>query len=396
MSTTTFHRDRFTWLAYLLLSFYGYFINVLGPITPFLKDELGLTYTISSLHYTAFALGILLVGLGGNLVTHWLGRSRALWLAAFGLSFGTLLLLLGRPPLVTICSSLLMGLVGSLTLISVPSALSDQHGEQRAVALAEANVLASLIATAAPLMVGSFVGLPGGWRLALGLVALTPLMLYPLFRSANPPETAPTLPAETQRTQRLPPLYWVYWLGIVLAVAAEFCMISWSAGYFETALGLPQARAAQAVSLFFVAMILGRLAGSRLVQRISSHRLVPAATLLALAGFLLYWQATGPLGGLLGLFLTGLGIASLYPLILALAIGAAGSQTVQASTRATLASGTAILALPLILGRLADAAGIRQAYGVVLLVLLGLLAISLLTGIKTGGLRQQAAPSHSD
>ena len=26
----TFHRDLFTWLAYLLLAFYGYFLNVLS------------------------------------------------------------------------------------------------------------------------------------------------------------------------------------------------------------------------------------------------------------------------------------------------------------------------------------------------------------------------------
>jgi len=38
-----FHRDRVTWLAYLRLAFYGYFLNSLGPITPFLKDELKLS-----------------------------------------------------------------------------------------------------------------------------------------------------------------------------------------------------------------------------------------------------------------------------------------------------------------------------------------------------------------
>ena len=69
-----FTRDRFTWLAYLLLAFYGYFLNVIGPVTPFLKDELGLSYTVSSLHYTAFALGILLVGLGGQIVIRRIGR----------------------------------------------------------------------------------------------------------------------------------------------------------------------------------------------------------------------------------------------------------------------------------------------------------------------------------
>ncbi len=64
----TFHRDRFTWLAYLALACYGYFLNVLGPITPFLKEELQLNYTLSGFHFTAFAIGILLIGLGGHLL----------------------------------------------------------------------------------------------------------------------------------------------------------------------------------------------------------------------------------------------------------------------------------------------------------------------------------------
>jgi hypothetical protein len=44
----TLHRDRFKWLAYLALAFYGYFLNALGLITPFLKDEMRLTYAIGS------------------------------------------------------------------------------------------------------------------------------------------------------------------------------------------------------------------------------------------------------------------------------------------------------------------------------------------------------------
>jgi hypothetical protein len=48
--TQSFQRDRFTWLAYLFLGFYSYFLNGLGPITPLLKEELKLSYTVSSLH----------------------------------------------------------------------------------------------------------------------------------------------------------------------------------------------------------------------------------------------------------------------------------------------------------------------------------------------------------
>jgi fucose permease len=101
---------------------------------------------------------------------------------------------------------------------------------------------------------------------------------------------------------------------------------------------------------------------------------------MAGAGFALYWTTGNAVLGLAGLFLTGLGVASLYPLILSLAIGAVGNDTVQASARATLASGTAVLALPLALGRLADIVGIRAAYEVVAVLLVAVFLIVLASG----------------
>jgi fucose permease len=157
-------------------------------------------------------------------------------------------------------------------------------------------------------------------------------------------------------------------------------MIFWSADYMEQVLGLIKADAARSVSLFLAAMIVGRLLGSRLVQRISTHAVVAISILIAGIGFLLYWRAESGLLGLIGLFITGLGVANFYPLILSLAISAADGNTIQAGARATLASGTAILALPLALGRLADAVGIRSAYAVVLFLLVGIFMLSWIAG----------------
>jgi fucose permease len=379
MATQTFQRDRFTWLAYILLAFYGYFLNILGPITPFLKEELRLSYTVSSLHFTAFAVGILLIGLGGQALVQRIGRWHSLWLGAFGISISALILLSGRSPVITIGASFCMGLVGSLILVIVPSFLSDQHREQRAAALSEANVIASLVSTAAPLMVGWAAHLPGGWRLALGTAAFTPILMRLGFGRAAPLQPTSGQETSTSVKQPLPLLYWIYWVAIVLAVSVEFCMIFWSADYLENSLGMPKVNAAQAVSLFLAAMIVGRLAGSRLVQHFSTSRVISTSTLLAGAGFLMFWMTNNAILGLVGLFITGLGVASLYPLILSLAIGTASDNTVQASVRATLASGTAILALPLVLGRLADMVGIRQAYGVVAILLISVFLIILAT-----------------
>ncbi len=376
--TQTFRRDRFTWLAYCLLAFYSYSLNIFGPITPFLKQELNLSYTISSLHFSAFAVGILAIGLSGHLVIRRIGRWRALWLGAFGITASAIGLVAGRSPVITIGAAFIMGLIGSLILVIVPSALSDRHGEQRAVAISEANVISSLVATAAPLLVGWFAPLPGGWRLALGVAAIVPLALRLGFGRVTVPQA--TSEENAGRKRPLPLLYWIYWVAIVLSVSVEFCMISWSADYAENVLGLPKVNAAQAVSLFLAAMIVGRFAGSRLVQRFSSQRVISGSLLIAAIGFLLFWRSSNVTLGLTGLFITGLGVASLYPLILSLAIGTASDNTIQASARATLASGTAILALPLLLGRLADSLGIQQAYGIVAVLLVGVFAIIFGTG----------------
>jgi fucose permease len=157
-------------------------------------------------------------------------------------------------------------------------------------------------------------------------------------------------------------------------------MIFWSANYLEQALGMIKADAARAVSLFLAGMILGRLLGSRLVQRFSARTVVIVSILIASVGFLMFWKPISNLIGLSGLFLAGLGVASLYPLLLSSAINAAEGDTVQAGARATLASGTAILALPLALGRLADAIGIESAYGLVILLLAGVFFIIMVAG----------------
>jgi len=316
-----------------------------------------------------------LIGVGGHLVIQRLGSKRSLWLGLFGMSVSAILLLLGRNSVITIGASFLMGLIGSLILAIIPAALSEQHGEMKAVALSEANVTASLLATSAPLLVGWFAN-SIGWRWALGLMAFFPILMFiGLGQNSAAKNKAVTVESD-QASQPLPSLFWLYWVAIVLGVSAEFCMVFWSADYMEQALGLIKADAVRAVSLFLAAMIVGRLLGSRLVQRFSMRAVVMVSIVIAGVGFLLFWRAQSPWIGLSGLFLTGLGIANLYPLILALAINAAGENTVQAGARATLASGTAILALPLLLGRLADAVGIRLAYGIVLVILIGIFVIT--------------------
>ena len=72
--TSSFSRDNFTWFIYLTLGYYAYLLNAIGPAMPFLRAELDLSYTLSSAHLSAFAVGILLAGLGGDWLITRFGR----------------------------------------------------------------------------------------------------------------------------------------------------------------------------------------------------------------------------------------------------------------------------------------------------------------------------------
>ena len=157
---------------------------------------------------------------------------------------------------------------------------------------------------------------------------------------------------------------------MVLAIGIEFSLIFWGADFLVVA-GLSTSAAATMVSLFLWGMVAGRIAGRQIARGMPAERLLLLALGVSSGGFFIYWLAPAPLVAVLGLFVAGVGVANLYPLIIALALGAAPGQSNEAGARLSFASGTAILAAPLLLGALADAVGIRLAYGVVPIFLLG-------------------------
>src|SRR5690349_9543026 len=100
--TTTFVRDRFTWLAYLMLGYFAFMISTLGPLVPFLRAELNLNYSVTALHPSAIALGLILAGITGDRFVTRFGRRAVFWSGSLGVSLGGIALILGQQPAVTI------------------------------------------------------------------------------------------------------------------------------------------------------------------------------------------------------------------------------------------------------------------------------------------------------
>ena len=378
-----FARDPITWTAYGLVGYFAFTETVLGPIMPFLREEQGLGYAAAGLHFSAFALGGVLIGfLGDRLLGRW-GRWAGLWGGAAGMAAGILLLIMSPGAWATIPAALAMGVCGALLLVASEALLSDRHGEWSAVALSESNVAASACAISAPLLVGVFAASGLGWRAALvaPVAALALLAALSFSRSQSLLEGDVAGEGGVPSGPRtLPPRYWAFWSLVSLGVASEWCVGYWGADFLAGGAGLTRPGAAMALTLFFVAMLAGRILGSRLARVLPPTTLLAATLCVALAGFPLFWLSEGIAPTLVGLSVTGFGIGSVYPLGVSVALAAAPGNADVAAARLAVGGGGAILIAPLSLGALADRVGIGSAFVVVAPMLLAAVALALVAG----------------
>jgi len=271
-----------------------------------------------------------------------------------------------------------MGTCGGLLVITMQAILADKYGEWRAVAITESNVAASACAILASLAVGIFAAVGLGWRVAL-IPPVAALMLRAVRFLNEPLGEARTHEesASGEASPALPMRFWVYFGVLFLGVSVEWCVAYWGTDFLENGVGLERSTAATALSVFFVAMLTGRILGSRLARRISGAILLVVTLCVAFAGFPLFWLSAVPALSLLGLFVVGLGIGSIYPLAIAVDVAAAPGRTDTATARLGLAGGAAILTAPFVLGAFADRVGIESAYGIVVPLLLAAVLLTL-------------------
>lgn len=390
-SVRPFRRDAATWMIYLVLAFFAYAESALGPAMPLLRAELGFGLALASWHFAAFAGGGVVAGLVAARVAPRFGRRRLFWFGAGGMAIGVVLVAASPHPTGTLAGAAAMGAWGTLLLITSQAALADRHGAARAVALTESNVVASLASILAAVAVGALARTALGWRGALVAVVLYLAVVALLFARTRLPErvawgASPARGSTPAGRGRLSVGFWALWGVLVCGVAVEWSVVFWGADALAGRAGLAPADAAAAMAVFFAAMTLGRFVGSRLARWRPADRLLPPAVGLALVGFPVFWLATTPPLAVVGLALTGLGMANVYPFALAAATAAAQPETDLATGRLATGAAAAILLAPLLLGTVAARAGIAAAFAIVP----PLLAVAL--GLAVAGWRRPARP----
>lgn len=381
-----FQRGRETIAAYVLLALLTSGYGMIGPLMPFLRTELGLSYAQGAYHTVAMSLGTTVVGLLSIPIVRTIGRQGAIGGILLLMTAGLLLVCVAQHLVSSLLGTVLLGSSIALAVAVVPAVMTERHRAHLGIAMAEANVFAYLGIFIVPGIV-SLAALSAGWRWSLVL----PVLCYGLFwlwtRRMDFGTPAPRPAAGTQAA--LPLAYWCHWVFLGLSVACEFCMVVWGASFLESAAGLPRDLALLGSMVFPAGMIAGRLTGVVLMRRLGAAALALPSLMLATLGILLFISVRDPLVGSAGLFLTGIGMANCYPLGITLAMFAAPGAGDAASARASLASGVATLFAPLTVGAIADHSGMAVAFSVIPLLLV-LAGIAHLAGVSASKRARQA------
>lgn len=369
-------RGGATWFGYLALGYYTYACTSQGNIVPFLRDELSLTYAVVSLHASALAFGILLVALVADRVVARFGRKRTLMVSLAGSATAMTVLAFAPTAAISIGSCFLIGLIGGFIPAITSALLSDIHGNDRDLALTEANALCYVFAIAAPVLVALAVWLGLSWRVVPLAGSFAAIVIFVVYRRTEVPDGAARAPDSSRAP--LSPAYWGYWALLGLGVALEFSGLLWAPSYLEQVVGLSPSAAALGAGTFFLAMLIGRVAGIRLLKKYAARSIFFGMVALIAVGFVGYWLAAPPALAVAGLFCIGLGVSLFFPLGISFAMTAAGpAASSRASSRSMLAPSLAVMLNPPLLGAIADNAGLWFAQ-VMIPVFLALAVVAFL------------------
>jgi MFS family permease len=366
---------RATWISYSYLAVWGYVLYGIGNATPYLRIDLGLTDFQAGLHASALAVGVLVAGVGADVIARWVG-SRWLMDVAVAVLVVALGLVILAPSLpFSLTGAFLMGLGGGLVGTDVNIRFNRPSSVETRRLIGQANALSMVTAAAAPVVIGLAVAGLHAWKVAL-LLPLAAFIALTLLRPRAAEARSSIRPPRT----RLPAAYWFAWVLLVLCVSIEFSFVFWGSTIVGKRTGVSTADATLLASLFVVGMFAGRAAiGRGLGAGRASRGILALGLCVVLVGSGLVWVSTVPILSGLGLLLGGLGTSPCWPVGLTAALQSAPKAPVSAAARSTLASGVAVLLAPSALGLASDTVGVVGAWPIIIAIAVAALGVLAVT-----------------
>jgi Major Facilitator Superfamily len=187
-----------------------------------------------------------------------------------------------------------------------------------------------------------------------------------LIHADPPPVTAATASGSTSR--RFSPIVAAMVLMAVGVAFAESAPAEWSAVTMRDLFSFKAAGVATVV--FASSMLIARLFGDHLVERLGPQRMLDAALAVAVVGFLVIVVAPVSAVALLGFSICGFGVAVMFPQLYAMAATLPGAASGSGLGAMGIGQRVGFMAAPIVMGSVAKAQSLRWSFAVVIAIVL--------------------------
>ncbi len=390
-------RTPLTWAIYAATGAWASFIYLTGPVAPVMAADLGVPTASAGLVGTALAAGIATASVTGPVAVGRFGRDGAMRVGLLGAAVATACaavvpgLMTGWPAFGAALALVWAAATAGATAINASTArLAEVHPHHSAYAITEANAAAGWVGLFSPLLLGLALGAGLGWWVGFvvcvlaSLAAVAGLTLadrrergrpdaedrrpVPTLAAADelyePPPDEPSAdapPATPPPGRALPRPYWIAMVALFAAAGTEFAINFWGSPLIQAQTGAPTAAATAAMSASVAGIAVGRTVGSRVTHRLGAHRTLLGGFALTLVGFAILWLAAALPVAVVGLFVAGLGLATLFPLVIDRGLVLSEGRSELAMSRASLVLGLAVGGAPFLLGALGSVVPVSTA-----------------------------------
>lgn len=356
---------------------FGIAIAMMGAILPALFDRIGFDKAAAGNLFMFGTAGMLAMTLLFGPLVDRFGFKALLIVSASLVAAAFALLTMASTYGLIVVGSILMGFGGGGLNGGTNALANDIHEPAaRGSALNTLGVFLGVGALTIPLLIGSLLSSLGLSNILLLAVAmsLVPLVVFALLEFPGAKQ-ARGFPVADAAAVAKDPLLWVCGLLLFFESANEATVAGWISTYVRESAGATASAAALVLAGYWAMLMAGRIVASRAVGVLGNMRLVLASAVLAFGAAAIVRFSTSSALATAGVLVLGFGFAAIVPTIMSV-LGTAFAKF--SGTVFGMAFGVGIVGgmlAPWLVGRVAQASGIRQ--GLTLPVVCGAMVVAL-------------------
>ena len=273
---------RMVWVltagAFFAFFVFGYVDNLKGPILPVLLDEMDFSYTTGGTLLLGSYFGFLIATLATGVLADAVGNKLILLSAGVLLTIGLFLFSIGNSFWALAIGMTLGGLGLGAIEVGGNNLIVEIHDAQRGRFLNLLGVFHGIGSFTVPVVASQLLLADYSWRQIYQMALVLTVTLAIFFLVVRYPKRKSTgdggFDLAVLRRVGFTRSMNLYYLLITVYVAAELGIASWLVEFLQQEKGMSLARSSFYLSLFFVFIMLGRLLGSFVVERIGYLRIM--------------------------------------------------------------------------------------------------------------------------